>query len=186
MQAINNIETLNSYSIKSIVTTCPHCFNTIKNEYPELGGKYTVYHHSQFLNKLMKEGRISVEGGNFKGKKITFHDPCYLGRANGVYEAPRNLIKKIDAELIELKRSRSKGLCCGAGGAQMFKDSEQGRKEISSERAEEIEESEAEIVAAACPFCNTMISDGLKTDKKEKDNTKIYDIAELIANANDL
>ena len=186
MQAINNIETLNSYSIKSIVTTCPHCFNTIKNEYPELGGKYTVYHHSQFLNKLMMEGRISVEGGNFKGKKITFHDPCYLGRANGVYEAPRNLIKKIDAELIELKRSRSKGLCCGAGGAQMFKDSEKGRKEISSERTEEIEESEAEIVAAACPFCNTMISDGLKTDKKEKDNTKIYDIAELIANANDL
>ena len=181
-----NIETLNSYSVKSIVTTCPHCFNTIKNEYPELGGRYTVYHHSQFLNKMLMDGRISVEGGNFKGKKITFHDPCYLGRANGEYEAPRNLIKKIDAELIELKRSRSKGLCCGAGGAQMFKESEQGQKEISSERAEEIADSEAEIVAAACPFCNTMISDALKTDKNEKDNTKIYDIAELIANANEL
>ena len=152
---------------------------------PIVNNKFEMSFYSWSPNEPLTVNRFGILEP-FKGKKITFHDPCYLGRANGVYEAPRNLIKKIDAELIELKRSRSKGLCCGAGGAQMFKDSEQGRKEISSERAEEIEESEAEIVAAACPFCNTMISDGLKSDKKEKDNTKIYDIAELIANANDL
>ena len=124
MQAMSNIEVLNSYEIKTIVTTCPHCFNTIKNEYPELGGVYEVYHHTQFINKLLEEGRFSIDGGTFRGKKITYHDPCFLGRANKVYNAPRNLIKKIDAELSELKRCKSKALCCGAGGAQMFKESE--------------------------------------------------------------
>ena len=140
MQAMSNIEVLNSYEIKTIVTTCPHCFNTIKNEYPELGGVYEVYHHTQFINKLLEEGRFSIDGGTFRGKKITYHDPCFLGRANKVYNAPRNLIKKIDAELSELKRCKSKALCCGAGGAQMFKESEKGEKEINIERANEIKD----------------------------------------------
>ena len=148
MQAMSNIEVLNSYEIKTIVTTCPHCFNTIKNEYPELGGVYEVYHHTQFINKLLEEGRFSIDGGTFRGKKITYHDPCFLGRANKVYNAPRNLIKKIDAELSELKRCKSKALCCGAGGAQMFKESEKGEKEINIERANEIKDNPAKIAVS--------------------------------------
>ena len=152
MQALQNIETLNRYDVTKIVTTCPHCFNTLKNEYPELGGKYEVLHHTQFLKTLIKEGKLKVEGGTYKGKRITFHDPCYLGRANSVFEAPRDLIQKLDAELVEMKSCRAKGLCCGAGGAQMFKDAETGEKEINVERTAEAIETKAEIIAAACPF----------------------------------
>ena len=137
MKAISNIEILNSYNIKKIVTTCPHCFNTLKNEYPELGGNYKVIHHTQLINDLIKDGRIGVSGGTFKGKKITFHDPCYLGRANNVYDAPREIIKKLDSELVEMKSCKSKSLCCGAGGAQMFKEPEKGNKEINIERSGE-------------------------------------------------
>ena len=158
MQAMTNIETLNSFDIKTIVTTCPHCFNTIKNEYPSLGGNYDVYHHTQFINKLLEEGRFSIRGGTYKGKKITYHDPCFLGRANKEYSAPRNLIKKHEAELSELKRCKSKALCCGAGGAQMFKESEKGKTEINIERAKEIKENTSKIVATGCPFCNTMLN----------------------------
>ena len=185
MQAFSNIQVMNAYGVDHIVTTCPHCFNTLKNEYPELGGNYQVMHHTQFLNELMDTGRLKVEGGAFKGKKITYHDPCYLGRGNDVYEAPRELIKKLDAELVEMKRCRAKGLCCGAGGAQMFKEAEPGAKEIYIERTEEAIETNASIVAAGCPFCNTMMTDGMKHAEKEG-SIRVMDLAELIAEAKDL
>jgi Fe-S oxidoreductase len=185
MQAMNNIQVLNGYGVKRIVTTCPHCFNTLKNEYPGLGGNYEVMHHTQFLQTLLNEGKLSIAGGAFKGKKITYHDPCYIGRANGIYEAPRELIQKLDGELVELKRCKSNALCCGAGGAQMFKEAEKGNKEINIERTDEILEVKPDIVAAACPFCNTMLTDGVKYAEKANE-IKIYDLAELIADANDL
>lgn len=185
MQAMTNIEVMNAYEVKRIVTACPHCFNTLKNEYPELGGNYEVLHHTEFIKLLLNEGIITIEGGQFKGKRITFHDPCYLGRANNIYEAPRDLIQKLDAELVEMKRSRANGLCCGAGGAQMFKEPEKGNKDINIERTEDALATQPEIIAAGCPFCNTMLTDGIKNKEKESD-VKIYDIAELIANAQDL
>jgi len=185
MQALSNIEVLNGYNVKKIVTTCPHCFNTLKNEYPELGGNYDVMHHTQFLKSLLNEGRLTVSGGAFKGKRITFHDPCYLGRANNVYEAPRQVLEKLDAELSEMKSCKQKGLCCGAGGAQMFKDAEPGDKEINIKRTEEALDTKPEIIASGCPFCNTMLTDGLK-NKKEEDNVQVLDIAELINQASDL
>ena len=183
MQAISNVEIMNAYKVKKVVTACPHCFNTIKNEYPELGGKYEVVHHTQFLNDLLKSGLLSIEGGSFKGKKITFHDPCYLGRANEVYEAPRELIKKLDAELVEMKRCKAKGLCCGAGGAQMFKEPEKGNKDINIERIEDALEVNPSFIATGCPFCNTMLTDGIKNKEKEID---VLDISEMIAQAQDL
>lgn len=185
MQAFANIQILNAYGVKRIVTACPHCFNIMKNEYPELGGEYEVVHHTQFLQRLLNEGRLSVEGGKFKGKRITFHDPCYLGRANEVYEAPRDVLRKLDAELIEMKRCKERGLCCGAGGAQMFKEAEKGNKEVNIERTEHAMEVKPDIVAAGCPFCNTMMTDGVKHFNKEED-IAVKDIAELIAEAADL
>ncbi len=185
MQAVTNIEVLNGYGVKKVVTTCPHCFNTIKNEYPGLGGHYEVMHHTSFLQKLLDEGKISLEGGSFKGKRITYHDPCYLGRANGIYEAPRTLIQKLDAELVEMRNCKKRGLCCGAGGAQMFKEPEKGDKDVNIERTEQALETRPEIIAAACPFCNTMMTDGVKNKEKE-DSIKIMDVAELIARASDL
>ena len=184
MQAVTNIEVINSYEVKKIVTACPHCFNTIKNEYPSLGGQYEVVHHTQFLKSLIDSGRLSIQGGQFKGKRITFHDPCYLGRANNIYEAPRELIKKLDAELLEMKNCRKKGLCCGAGGAQMFKDAEPGKKEINIERTEQALQTKPDIIAVGCPFCNTMMSDGVKN--KAEAAVAVQDIAELIAKAKDL
>jgi Fe-S oxidoreductase len=180
MQAIQNIDILNAYEVKRIVTACPHCFNTIKNEYPDLGGNYEVQHHSQFLQELIDAGRLKVEGGVFKGKKISFHDSCYLGRANGVYEAPRKVIEALDADLIEMKRCRTNGLCCGAGGAQMFKEPEKGNKDINIERTEEALATGASIIASACPFCMTMMSDGVKNKNKEEEVT-VKDIAELLS-----
>jgi len=186
MQAMMNIEVLNAYEVKKIVTACPHCFNTLKNEYPELGGNYEVIHHTQLIQDLINTGKLALEGGEtFKGKKITFHDPCYLGRANDVYEAPRSLIEKLDAELVEMKRCKTKGLCCGAGGAQMFKEAEKGNKEINIERTEDALETHAEIIATGCPFCNTMMTDGVKNFEKEG-AVKVMDVAELIAHAADL
>ncbi|KXO00233.1 CoB--CoM heterodisulfide reductase [Aequorivita aquimaris] len=185
MQAMTNIEVLNGYEIKKIVTACPHCFNTIKNEYPGLGGNYEIMHHTQFLKSLLEEGRLKVEGGKFKGKRITFHDPCYLGRANGEYEAPRDLLQKLEVELVEMKRCKSRGLCCGAGGAQMFKEPEPGNKDVNVERTEEALETEPKIIAAACPFCNTMMTDGVKA-KSAEDSIQVLDVAEMIANAEDL
>lgn len=186
MQAMMNIEVLNGYEIKTIVTACPHCFNTIKNEYPSLGGDYEVLHHSQYLQNLISEGKLTIEGNKpFKGKRITFHDPCYLGRGNNVFEAPRDLIEKLDAELVEMKRCRTRGLCCGAGGAQMFKEPEKGNKDINIERTEEALDTQASIIATGCPFCNTMMTDGIKTKEKEG-QVVVKDLAELIAEAQDL
>lgn len=185
MQAMANIATLNAYEIKKIVTTCPHCFNTLKNEYPDLGGTYEVVHHTQFLQELINNGRLKVEGGSFKGKKITYHDSCYLGRANGIYEAPRQVLEKLDAELVEMRRCRKNGLCCGAGGAQMFKEAENGNKEVNVERSEEALQTGASVIAANCPFCMTMMRDGVKHFNKEAE-VQVLDIAELIAQANDL
>ena len=180
MQAMSNIQVLDMYKVKKIVTACPHCFNTLKNEYPELGGNYEVIHHSQYIQGLINEGRLKLkDGGQFKGKKITFHDSCYLGRANDVYEAPRDVIKSLDAELVEMKRCKKNGLCCGAGGAQMFKDTEPGDKEINIERTEEALETGAEVIAAGCPFCMTMMSDGVKNKEKEN-SVRVLDLAELI------
>ena len=178
MQALTNIETLNSYNIKKIVTACPHCFNTIKNEYPGLGGSYDVVHHTQLLDELISNGKIKISNDFFKGKKITFHDPCYLGRANKEYEAPRNLIKSIKADLKEMKSCKEKGLCCGAGGAQMFKESEKGNQEINIKRTEEAINTNAKIIAAGCPFCNTMLSDGIKS--QDNSNVSVLDLAEII------
>jgi len=186
MQAMMNIQVLNGYEVKKIVTACPHCFNTLKNEYPELGGNYEVIHHTQLIQELINQGKLSLQNSEtFKGKKITFHDPCYLGRANDVYEAPRSLIEKLDAELVEMKRCKSKGLCCGAGGAQMFKEAEKGDKEINIERTEDALETSSQFIATGCPFCNTMMTDGIKNFEKE-DSIKVLDVAELIANAADL
>lgn len=186
MQAMSNITVLNGYNIKKIVTACPHCFNTIKNEYPELGGNYEMIHHSTFLQQLINEGRIKMkEGGTFKGKKITYHDSCYLGRANGVYEAPRKVLESLDADLVEMKRSRSKGLCCGGGGAQMWKEPEKGNKDINVERTEEALQTGATTVAVACPFCMTMMSDGVKNKEKEN-KVQVKDLAELIAESQGL
>ena len=182
MTALQNIETLNLYKVKKIITTCPHCFNILKNEYPALGGNYEVMHHTQFLQSLLNEGRIKLkEGGDFKGKKITYHDSCYLGRANGVYEAPRSVLQKLDNELVEMRRAGKTGLCCGAGGAQMFKEDEPGDKRINIERTEEALETGAEIVAVNCPFCLTMMQDGIKA-KEKQESVMVYDLAELIVN----
>ena len=185
MQAMANIATLNAYEISKIVTTCPHCFNTIKNEYPSLGGNYEVIHHTQLLQELIDDGKLTFGEEPFKGRKITYHDSCYLGRANGVYDAPRKILEALDAELLEMKRCRKNGLCCGAGGAQMFKDAEQGNKEINIERTEEAIGTGADIISANCPFCTTMIRDGVKHAEKE-DKVEVLDLAELVAQAKDL
>ncbi|MDG1296826.1 MAG: (Fe-S)-binding protein [Saprospiraceae bacterium] len=182
MTALQNIEVMNMYGVDKIVTTCPHCFNTLKNEYPDLGGNYEVIHHTQLLQELIDEGRIKMtEGGTFKGKKITYHDSCYLGRVNGVYEAPRKVLEELDTDLVELKRCRTNGLCCGAGGAQMFKEDEAGKKSINIERVEEALDTGSEIIAVNCPFCLTMMTDGVKA-KEKQDSVMVYDLAELIIN----
>lgn len=186
MQAMSNIQVLDGYGVKKIVTACPHCFNTLKNEYPELGGNYEVIHHSTFLQQLINEGKVSLKGGGeFKGKKITYHDSCYLGRANNIYEAPRKVLEALDAELVEMKRCKTKGFCCGAGGAQMFKDAEKGNKEVNIDRTEEALGTGAETIAVACPFCLTMMSDGVKNKEKEG-QVHVKDLAELISEAEGL
>ena len=185
VMAMQNIEVMNAYEVKKIVTGCPHCFNTLKNEYPALGGNFEVMHHTQLIQDLIADGKLSIEGGEFKGKKITFHDPCYLGRGNGEYEAPRALIQKLDAELVEMKRCKTNGLCCGAGGAQMFKEAEAGNKEVNIERTEDALAIQPNVIATGCPFCNTMMTDGVKHFEQEH-VIAVKDIAELIAEAAEL
>lgn len=183
MAALTNIEVLNMYKVKKIVTTCPHCFNILKNEYSELGGNYQVMHHTRFLQKLIDEGKIKLSDTNeFKGKKITYHDSCYLGRANGIYEAPRKVLEALDADLVEMKSCKTKGLCCGAGGAQMFKEDEPGDERINIKRSREMVDTKAEIVAANCPFCTTMLIDGVKNQGKEGE-MKVLDLAEMISSS---
>jgi Fe-S oxidoreductase len=184
MMAANNIAVMNGYNVKKIVTACPHCFNILKNEYSDLGGNYDVVHHTTFLQQMLDEGRLKIEGGSFKGKKITYHDPCYLARGNDVTEAPRRLIEALDSELAEMKRSRKNGFCCGAGGSQVYKEAEPGKKEVYAERTEEALATGAKIVAVGCPFCMTMLSTGV--NEKDREDVKVMDIAELIAAAEDL
>lgn len=181
MMAYNNIQVLNGYGVKKVVTACPHCFNTLKNEYPELGGHYEVIHHTTLIQQLIEEGKLKLQGGgSFKGKKIAYHDSCYLGRANGIYEAPRKVLEALDAELVEMKRCKTRGFCCGAGGAQMFKEEETGSTRVNWERTEEAISTGATLIAAACPFCNTMLTDGVKKSEKEQEVT-VMDVAELVA-----
>ncbi len=180
MMAYQNIQTLNGYNIKKIITTCPHCFNIFKNEYPALGGNFEVMHHASFLQQLIDEGKITLkDGGAYKGKKITYHDSCYLGRANNIYEAPRKVLEALDAELVEMKRCKSNGFCCGAGGAQMFKEEEKAELRINIDRTNEAIETGAALIASACPYCNTMLTDGVKNAENEK--VEVVDIAELVA-----
>ena len=182
MTALQNVEVMNMYNVKKIVTTCPHCFNVLKNEYPELGGNYEVMHHTEFLQSLINEGRLKLkEGGAFEGKRVTYHDSCYLGRANGIYEAPRSVLKALDNDLVEMQRAGKRGLCCGAGGAQMWKEDEPGDKRINMERTEEALGTGAEIIAVNCPFCLTMMSDGVKA-KEKQEQVMVVDLAELILN----
>ena len=178
MQALMNIEVMNAYNIQNIVTTCPHAYNTIKNEYPSLGGNYNVYHHTEFIADLIKEGKLKVRA-DLSGKKIVFHDPCYLGRANGIFNEPRDLIKLLGVELIEMERSRRTSFCCGAGGAQMFKEAEKGKEEININRTKEALGLNPDIIATGCPFCNTMMTDGVQA--VAEGSSEVMDIAELIA-----
>ncbi len=186
MLAMQNIQTLNGYEVTKIVATCPHCFNVLKNEYPELGGSYEVVHHTQFIKELMDSGQLTMKSGeSFKGKRITYHDSCYLGRANNIYEAPRSVLAELDADIVEMQRHKSNGLCCGAGGAQMWKEDEPGNKRINTERTEEAMKTGAEIIAVNCPFCLTMMSDGVKAEEKQ-DDVMVYDLSELIVQQNQL
>lgn len=185
MMALTNIEIMNAYEVKSVITTCPHCFNILKNEYPGLGGNYEVLHHTQFLQKMLDSGKLKVEGGGaLQGKKIAYHDSCYLGRANDVYEAPRSLLEELDGQLVEMEDNRSRGMCCGAGGAQMFKEEEKGGGRVNQARAQQAIDAEADVVAVGCPFCMTMLSDGVK--ERGGENIKVMDIAELIAQGKSL
>lgn len=186
MQAQQNIEVLNMYEVNRIVTTCPHCFNILKNEYPKIGLKdCQVLHHSQYLQQLMDEGKLSIDGGAFEGKTVTYHDSCYLGRANDIYEAPRSILKELDSTLAEMAESKSKGLCCGAGGAQMFKEDENGDRRINTARTDHVLDTNADIVAANCPFCITMLQDGIK-EREKQDKVMVLDLSELIVQANNL
>ena len=175
MQALTNIQTLNTYRVKNIVTTCPHCFNTLKNEYPSLGGNYKVQHHTAFLSELLAKGRLKIQGKKFKGKVITYHDPCYLARSNGIYEAPRKLMKQLDVSLVEMQNNRKNTNCCGAGGAQVFKEPEKGQTQINQNRADQIKQTKAEILCTACPFCNIMLKEPLQSSK-----IQVLDIAQLL------
>jgi len=184
MQAFTNIEVLNAYEVTTIVTCDPHSYNTLKNEYKSLGGNYTVYHHTQYINQLVKEGRLPMSE-TLKGKQMTYHDPCYLGRANGVYETPRDVIRRMGVNLVEMKRSKNRALCCGAGGAQMFKESENGDKEVNVLRTEDALATKTDVIATGCPYCNTMMTDGVKYFEKE-DTIVVKDIAEIIAESQNL
>lgn len=182
MQAMMNIQVLEAYNVKEIVTTCPHIFNTLKNEYPALGGNYKVWHHTQYLKKLISEGKLSVNQDKLNGKRITFHDPCYLGRGNNIYDVPREILQKLGANLTEMKKNKKRSLCCGAGGTQMFKEPEKGNKDINILRTEQALETQPNIIATACPFCNTMLTDGIKFKEKES-SIEVLDIAELLYEA---
>ena len=185
MQAMTNIEILNAYEVKNIVTCDPHSFNTLKNEYPGLGGNYNVWHHTQYVKKLIKDGRLKIDGKKFEQSRITFHDPCYLGRANDEFDAPRELIQQLNSQFIEMHRNKSNALCCGAGGAQMFKEPEKGNIDINVLRTQDALKTNPTIIATGCPYCNTMMTDGVKATNKE-DSVKVYDIVELIADAQGL
>ncbi len=179
MQALQVIEIMNMYEVKKIITICPHCFNIFKNEYPDLGGNYEVINYLQLLNSYIENGKIKIDPDSLNDIFITYHDPCYLGRANDIYDEPRRILKKLTANVVEMDRHKSFALCCGAGGGQMFKEAEKGDKEVFIERTEEALKTEAKIIATACPFCMTMLTDGLKYKNREEDIRNL-DISELI------
>ena len=179
MQALMNIEVLNGYEVKKIITCDPHDYNTLKNEYPDLGGHFQVEHHTEFLKRMLDEGKLKIENKIFSGKTVTYHDPCYLGRANSIYEPPRDVLKALGISIKEMPRNRSFALCCGAGGGQMFKEAEKGDKEIFIERTEEALTLNPDIIVTACPFCMTMLTDGIKYKNKEEEIVN-KDIAELV------
>ncbi|HAN76812.1 MAG TPA: CoB--CoM heterodisulfide reductase [Bacteroidales bacterium] len=185
MQAFQIIELLKAYEVKRIITCDPHDFNILKNEYTELGGNYDVWHHTQFLQNLINEGKLQLSDQFFSGKTITYHDPCYLGRGNSEYAAPRNILNKLSGKLVEPERFASKSFCCGAGGAQMFKEAEKGTKEVFIERTEELLKLKPQIIATACPFCMTMLTDGVKMAEK-KDEIQVLDIAEILVRSLEL
>jgi heterodisulfide reductase subunit D len=180
MQALRNIEVFNTYGVKKIITICPHCFNILKNEYPDLGGSYEVINYLQFLEMHIDSGKLKINPDICRDVRITYHDPCYLGRGNGIYDLPRRILNKLTGNLVEMEHHKSFALCCGAGGAQMFKEAEKGEKEVYIERTEEALRTGAAVIATACPFCMTMLTDGLKYKNKENE-IKNLDIAELIA-----
>ena len=185
MQALQVIETFRLYDVKKILTICPHCFNVLKNEYPDLGGKYEVINYLQFMSRMIEEGKLKIDPASLNNISVTYHDPCYLGRSNEIYEEPRIILKKLTGNLVEMHRNKSFALCCGAGGAQMFKEAEKGDKEVFIERTEDALKTDAKIIATACPFCMTMLTDGLKYKNKEQEIINL-DIAELIAQSIDL
>jgi len=180
MQAFQNIRLFKLYDVKKILTICPHCYNIFKNDYPDLGGHYEVINYLQFLKRRIGEGKLKLDPETLKNISVTYHDPCYLGRANHIYDEPRSVLKSLTNNVVEMRRNKSFALCCGGGGGQMFKEAEKGLKEIYIERTEEALETKAAVIATACPFCMTMLTDGLKYKNKEKE-VKNYDIAELIA-----
>jgi heterodisulfide reductase subunit D len=180
MQAMQNIETFKMYQVKKIITCCPHDYNTFKNEYPDYGYTFEVYHHSEFIYMLLKSGKLIIDKSLLEGTKISYHDPCYLGRGNQIYKEPRKLLSMITSNFIELKRNKARSLCCGAGGAQMFKEAEKGSLEVYALRTLDILEINPQILATSCPFCMLMLNDGLKMSEKN-DIMKIYDIAEILA-----
>ncbi|MBS0011121.1 MAG: (Fe-S)-binding protein [Bacteroidales bacterium] len=182
MQALQNIEVLNAYEVKKILTLCPHCYNIFKNEYPDMDGNYEVINYLQFLDQNIKAGKIKIDAGILGNKSLTYHDPCYLGRANNIYEEPREIISELGAKFVEMDRNRGSALCCGAGGSQMFKEAEPGDKEVFIERTEDALNTKSNIILTACPFCMTMITDGLKYKNREEE-IKNLDIAELIVEA---
>ena len=178
MQAIANIEVMNSYNIKKIITTCPHSFNILKNEYPDLGGNYEVYHHSEFVHDLIESKKIRISQNSID-EVMTYHDPCYLGRGNNIYNQPREIIKRLSKNFIEMPRNKRNSLCCGAGGAQMFKEAEKGSAEINIVRTQEALDTKSKIIVTGCPFCNTMMSDGVKNINEGA--ALVKDIAEVVA-----
>lgn len=185
MQALQVIEIFKMYEVKRIITICPHCFNIFKNEYPDLGGNYEVINYLQFLNKKIEDGQLKIDQSALKNIRVTYHDPCYLGRANDIYDEPRSILNKLTGSVVEMHRNKSFSLCCGAGGAQMFKEAEKGDKEIFIERTEDALKTEPKVIATACPFCMTMLTDGLKYKNREEE-IKNLDIAELVAQSLEL
>ena len=179
MQAMQNIERFSSYEIKKIITICPHCYNIFKNDYPDLGGNYEVFSYIELLDQWINGGILLIKKDALNNPLITFHDPCYLGRANGIYKEPRNILGHLTGNVVEMKRHKSFALCCGGGGGQMFKEAEKGKKEVYMERTEEAITTNASVIATACPFCMNMLTDGIKYKNKEAE-IKNLDIAELI------
>jgi len=176
--AAENVAVLDAIKPKVIVTTCPHCFHTIGNEYPQFGGNYVVKHHTQFIDELIRKGKLKLAPNG--ADAVTYHDPCYLGRHNGIFDQPRGLIQSTGAQLTEPARNRSNSFCCGAGGGQFWKDEEKGNERVSTNRYRELKQTGAKTVATGCPFCMRMITE--ETAKEEPETAmEVLDVAEIVA-----